>query len=77
MTTKALKVYAPLMPHADRRRLIRSPITFRTIERKSWGGVLISRSEAQEIPVAGHRSHAISAEDESYLRYGRRDGETE
>jgi hypothetical protein len=59
------------MTHAERRALIRRPITFRIFPRKIWGGVNVGNAGC--VPTEGHKTWQLSAEDESYLRYGKAD----
>lgn len=62
-----------LMSHAARLLLIRQPITFRYLPKKSWGGVNVGNAGC--VPTEGHRTWQLSAADESYLRYGKSDDE--
>jgi hypothetical protein len=62
--------FPPLMPHAERRALIERPFLTQRIPGKSWKGVLIS----EDVPTGGRRDFNPDAiEDESYIRYGRRE----
>lgn len=65
----------PLMPHAERQRLIQRPFQsqFRVIAPKSHGGTTLGNSGS--VPTEGHRTWQVSPADESYLRYGKFDGE--
>ena len=65
----------PLMPHAERQRLIRRPFQsqFRVIAPKSHGGTTLGNSGS--VPTEGHRTWQVSPADESYLRYGKFDHE--
>ncbi len=66
---------SPLMSHAERRKLIETPFMSRRIPPKSWGGVNVGN--AGSVPETGHRTWQLSASDESYLRYGRSDDDTQ
>lgn len=71
-TTLVPRCSPPLMSHEARQRLIRQPFQTQRIPGKSWAGVLISDA----VPMSGHRMFDASyTEDESYIRYGRRDDE--
>lgn len=69
MPAKPPKVPPPLMPHEERLKLIRAPITFRTLGGKSYGGTFIDH----DIPINGKRTFIAQPEDEAYIRYGRKD----
>lgn len=56
-----------------RLEMIRMPFQTRRIPGKSWGGVNVGN--AGSVPSEGHRTWQLSAEDESYLRYGQFDDE--
>jgi hypothetical protein len=54
------------LTHEERRRLIETPLTFRVIPRKSWGGTLIR----SELPTEGQRFWVNDPEDEEYGSIG-------
>lgn len=66
----------PMMGAAERRALIEKPFYCQRIPPKSWGGVNVGN--AGSVPETGHSTwRGLSATDESYLRYGRNDDDTQ
>lgn len=63
------------LTHDQRVRLIRQPFLSQRIPAKSWGGVNVGNAGA--VPETGHRTWQLSATDESYLRYGKSDDDTQ
>lgn len=59
------------MPHAERRRLIEQPITFRIIPPRQWAGTLIRDREPDTLKGPEFRASRSTTylEDESYIRY--------
>lgn len=64
-----------LMPHVERRKLIDAPFIVNYIAGKSWGGVNLGN--AGTLPEEGQRTWTVLPADESYLRYGRGEGEVD
>ena len=63
----------PLMSHVDRQKLIRLPFHSQRLVGASHGGTTLNNSGS--VPTEGHRTWQVSPADESYLRYGKFEGE--
>lgn len=72
-TTIAVKPV--LMSREERLKLIRAPFQSQIVTAKSWGGVNVGNAGC--VPTEGHRTWQLSAADESYLRYGKADDDSQ